>query len=193
MRRRFQFRLATLLWAMLVFGLTLAGLQQQATLRSLRASLSLYEGEGAGELRSSNQFRVRSDEVVSLNDLFLRRLIVTTSTSGRLELIAEGDEQPAASIASGPLGGGPGLVELHIGAIRRELAGEQLTDQWMVMRSGHTRVVSGKETRRSGELPLAKQFQVTLKDGLYPCGEPTPLGEFQGRRWSLRVLPQRGG
>ena len=193
MHRWFQFRLATLLWITLTVGLTLAGIQQQSAIRGLRASLSLYEGEGARELRSSHQFRVQSDDVVSLNDLFLRRLVIRTSSSGRLELIADDGDQPAAAIASGPLGGGQGLVELHIGAVRREIAGEQVTDQWMVMRSGRTRVVSGQETRRSGQGPLRDQFRVDLEEGVYPCGELIPLGEFQGRRWSLRVLSQRGG
>lgn len=193
MRRRFQFRLATLLWAMLVIGLTMAGLQQQAALRGLRASLSLYEGEGAEELHARDQFRVQSREIVSKGDLYLRQLTVRTSVAGRLELIADDDDQPAASIASGPLGGGPGLVELHLGAIRREIDGEQLTDQWMVMRSGATRVVTGAETRRTEDAPLAEQFVVSLQDGVYRCGELIPLGTFQGRRWSLRVLSQRAG
>ena len=193
MRRWFQFRLSTLLWAMLVLGLTLAGLQQQAAMRRLQTSLALYEGDRPGELRAGDQFRVQSDDVLTRGDLLLRRIVVRTSSAGRLELLADDDQQSAASIASGPLGGGPGLVELHIGAVRQDLAGEQVTDQWIVMRSSGTRVVSGQETRRADPRPLSEQFVVTLSDGVYRCNELIPLGEFQGRRWNLRVLSQRDG
>lgn len=189
MHRWFQFRLATLLWGMLVCGLTLAGLQQQAKIRALTDSLSLLGWQASETSPSGNQFHARIDDVASLDDLFLRRVVLRTAAAGRLELFQGEEDRAAATIACGRLGGGPGLVEIHLGAVAG--ADQAAVDQWIVMASAGTRVVLGQESKTTGEKgPLDESFEMRLVEGLHRCDERIPLGEFQGRIWSIRVQLQ---